>query len=233
MARVRSRKSAGSKVGALLDTLSLSLLMEEELCRQHMEALFVGGVPAAAETLTQVIGKGARSVQAAADDVAAAAGRVLVSTEGPFRALADLAVGRGLESIREELTHCEDTLGPKYHGLASDACDAADNAQEALVTLAMMQYRANAGTALTWLGQQLALETRLSLHLQEPPEVLIARLVSPESVRVEQHTGRGLWWKVLEHATRITREIEFATVNTARTEAMTQFNRLGEARSNA
>src|SRR4051812_42131570 len=39
------RSTAGARVSALIDALSVGLLLEEELCRQKMEALFVGGVP--------------------------------------------------------------------------------------------------------------------------------------------------------------------------------------------
>lgn len=230
MRKVVRRSTAGAMVGALVDGLSADLLMDEEECRQNMEALFVGAVPAAAETLVHVIAGGHRDVAPVATKIRNKAGVILSSTEEVFRVLVDTAVAKGLESVRVELEHCEATLGSRFAGITTLACDAVDDAQDQLVTLGMMQYRANASTVLGWFMEQLILEMGVSLHLQEDPGVLVARLVSPASVRVEQHVGRGLWWKVLEHCNRISREIEFATVNAARTEAMMQFNRIGEGR---
>lgn len=214
----------------MIDDLSVGLLLEEEECRQQMEALFVGGVPSAAGKLSAVMDLGARSIGEVSQEIAGMAGRMVEATEGPFRALVRTAVGRGLESMREELKQCERTLGPKFAGLADDACDRVDDAEEQLMVLSMVQYRANAGTVLGWFGEQLTVELRVAMAREETAAELVARLVSPVSVKTEQHSGRGLWWKVLEHCNRITREVEFATVNAARTEAMLQFNRLGAER---
>jgi hypothetical protein len=230
VAAALKRAVAGDRVWALVDGLSVDLIGEEETCRQNMEALFTGGVPAAAGKLGTVLSRGARSVPDVAADVTSSASRVVAATDGPFRSLLVEAVGRGLESIREELTLCERTLGPRFGGLASEACDAADDVQDQFIQLGMVQYRANAGTVLGWFTEQLSLELRVALQLKESPETVVGRLVSPVPLRLAQHSGRGLWWKVLEHCNRITREIEFATVNAARTEAMTRFNRIGEDR---
>ncbi|QOP66153.1 hypothetical protein SEA_DANIELLEIGNACE_12 [Arthrobacter phage DanielleIgnace] len=212
----------------MVDGLSLSLLHDEELCRQNMEALFIGAVANVAEQLADI--DAARDVDSVVARIMATAGQIVTATEGPFQQLVKTAIGRGLESIRLELQVCEQTLGAKYRGLADEACDAVDNAEEDLIVLALVQFRANAHTALVWVRAQLELEARLSLSLEEEFEVMVARLVSPESVKVPQHVGRGLWWKVLEHVHRVTREVEFATVNAARTEAMRNFNKYGEER---
>ena len=229
MATALKRAVAGDRVGGLTDALSLDLLLDEEDCRQNMEALFVGAVPRVAQLLTEAL-SGSKDIDKVAALIGERADLIVEGTVTVFRGLLDVAVGKGLESIREELQVCEQTLGPKYAGLAVDACDRVDDAQDSLLTLGAMQYRANASTVLGWFVQQLALEIRVSMSLEEGPALLVSRLVAPSSVRVEQHSGRGLWWKVLEHCNRITREVEFATVNAARTEAMMQFNRLGEER---
>lgn len=230
MARSLKRVTAGDRVFSLMDELSASLLIDEELCRQNMEALFVGAVANVAGGLTPLFEHGAREVDAVVGMVMDRAARIVQDTEGPFRSLTLEAVGRGLESIRQELELCERTLGPKFSGLSAEACDGVDDAEGQLMTLAMVQYRANVQPVLVWVRAQLELELRLALSLQESPEQVVARLVSGEPVKAPQHSGRGLWWKVLEHCTRITREIEFATVNAARTEAMVEFNRIGEGR---
>lgn len=229
MARVK-RAKAGDRVHALMESLSHGLREYEDQTKDRMEAVFAGGVIPAAEAVGKAHGEGLVKMREAVAAVMGSALNMVHATEGPFKDLVHAAVGDGLESIRVELQHCETTLALKYRGLANEACDAVDAAQDGLETLAMVQYRANAGTALSWVGQQMDLEARLSVATKEPVEVLLARLFSTETVKAPQHVGRGLWWKALEHCNRITREVEFATVNAARTEAMMQFNRIGEQR---
>jgi hypothetical protein len=197
-----------------------------------MEALFAGAVGNVAEKVLEFHGDSMRNLPSVVAGVRAKAVYLVLDTEGPFRTLMEAAIGKGLESIREELEFCERTLGKKYSGLAREACDAVDGSEDQLMTLALVQYRANAGNAIDWVTGQMELELRVSSSLQEPADTMLDRIVSASSVRVPQHTGRGLWWKVLEHCNRIAREVEFAIVNAARSEAMRQFNEIGAERRN-
>jgi hypothetical protein len=65
---------------------------------------------------------------------------------------------------------------------------------------------------------------------REDPDVVLSRLLAPKPVALTDHSGRGLWWKVLEHCNRVTREAEIAAVNAVRQHVIELFNEKATAR---
>lgn len=229
MARKLKRRDAGEAVAALSDRLSDVLLGDEALAKERMEAVFVEGMGVAADLLTRApAAPGLNGKAGVALEVTDRLAEAVAATRAPFARLAEGAIGRGLDSMREELALCERTIAARYRGIGARAVDQARAGAPLLVNLAVEQYSANAGRAEAWFQEQLLLEINVSFQYAEATVDLMRRLISPEPVRLPRHSGRGLWWKGLEFCHRATREIEIAAVNTARQEAMVLFNRFGE-----
>lgn len=224
------RATAGARVARLVEGLSASLVADENEAKASMEALFTGGLPALAESVSMAHGPAGRlHLDEVVEDVVRMANNMLAASAGPFATLLGSAVGKGLESIREELQICEQSLAKRYAGISGRACDLVDDASGQLVDVGLAQYAGNAGSIMVWFTQQLRLELNVSQQAKEPLELMLSRVMAPERIAAAQHSGRGLWWKVLEHCNRLVREIEFSVVNAARTEAMMRFNELGDA----
>lgn len=217
MASRLSRADAGERVAALADALSDALLMDELNAKEAMEALFAGG-------LGVVSGQLDRPKQ-----IVAAARRMVEATQAPYANLCSLAARKALESIGEELDLCEATLAKKYAGISDEAVVAARGFADAMVLLSTEAYLEASLTVLPWFEDRLLSELHTAKSYEEDDDGL-ARLIAPAPLAVANHSGRGLWWKVLEHCNRMTREAEIATVNAVREHAMEQFNAAGELR---
>lgn len=212
------RAEAGDRVAALAEALSDALLVEELDTKEAMEALFAGGIPVIAEKLAKP------------GEIVAVARRMALSTEGLYARLVTKASDLALESIGLELDACEGTLAKKYAGLADEAVVGTREFRDLLLDYSVQAYTAGALTVVPWFEKRLTSELQTSKSLKEEPDVALSRLIAPKPVPLADHSGRGLWWKVLEHCHRTTREAEIATVNAVRQRAMEQFNLLGEAR---
>jgi hypothetical protein len=213
-----SRADAGERVSALADALSDALLMDELNAKEAMEALFEGGMIGAVE----LAGK--------PDKLVAVARRMVEDTKAPYAHLASASVRRALESIGEELDLCEQTLAKRYAGITDEAVVAARPFADELVLFSADAYLTASLTVLPWFQERLISETKTSTAKDEEHEVLLQRIFSPVPVSLVNHSGRGLWWKVLEHCNRICRESEIATVNGVRERTMALFNLMGAAR---
>jgi hypothetical protein len=205
-------------VSALADALSDALLMDELNAKDAMEALFEGGMIGGID----LVGKPEKLV--------AAAKRMVEATKAPYANLVSVAVRKSLESMGEELDVCEATLAKRYAGISDEAIVACRPFADELVLFSADAYLQQALTVLPWFRERLISETQTSKDRGEDHEVLLSRVFGPVPVSLVNHSGRGLWWKVLEHCNRTCRESEIATVNTVRERAMSLFNQMGAAR---
>lgn len=227
MARVRKRKAA-ELLGSLSDALSDDLLGDEEEARANMEAVFIGAISPVAEALERL--QTESDVDDVVDLVTRSAEQVALATAGPFRVLTERAVAKGLSSITAELQVVESTLGTRYAGLADAAVLRVSRNVDVLLDFTAGTYLTALQPTMSWWRTQLDLELRVAVADRESSREVLIRLISPAPVRLREHSGRGLWWKVLEACNRVTRECEIGAVNSARTEAMVQFNAIGEER---
>lgn len=223
MANRPSREAAGRKVQAAVAGLSDALLQDEEAARANMEAVFVGALPA----VSSLVLKGtARTVPA---QLAGRATRAVEATAGPYRVLGAAAMKQGVNSIRAELLICERALGRKYKGLAFDAVGSIEPYADSLLATGADGYLSQSLTVVPWFRDRVRSEMATSAKRKEPDDVKLSRIISTKPLRgVVDHSGRGLWWKVLEQCNRAARESEFAGMNQVRLQAMTAFNDLGE-----
>lgn len=221
--RKLGRGTAGDKLHLRTSRLSDALLEHETKCQTKMEEIFTWYVEEASAMVSTGL-KASRVVKI----VGELAEEAVIETRKPFGNLVSDAVTLGMDSIRTELIVCEETLGAKYEGLGDRAYEAAVAGKNRLASFALGEYGDLSIPTVEWFEGQLAVELRASRSNGEPMELLISRLVSPDRLRgVSYHRGRGLWWKMLEHCNRVSRETEFVAVNTGRQWAMEAFNRIG------
>lgn len=222
------RKVAGARVHSLMEELSATLMEDEARAKDAMESVFLQRAVIVAPVVLGWHGKSlGPKLDEAMTKIATVTGRGMAETYPIFQKLVEAAIDKGLASILLELQECEATMAKKYSGLSMRAVLAVEGSKEVLVSLAMVQY-SNVNSVLPWVQGLIRNEMAFSGRQKEDPDVLLSRIISPVPVKLMQHSGRGLWWKLLEEGNRIAREVEFATVNAAREEAMLQFNKIGE-----
>lgn len=205
-------------MSAIADALSDALLQDEADAKDAMEGLF-------ADLL---------------DDVAALAGKpdkltelaraAVLATQDPFMALVRTACERALDATGRELDVCELTMAKRHAGVTDEAVVACRPFTDQMILYAGEAYRTAAQTVLPWFDGQLRSELATAKTGKEPADVVLTRLLAPKPVALPNHSGRGLWWKVLEHCNRITREAEIAAVNAVRQHTMGLFNEKATAR---
>lgn len=209
--------------------LSNDLLQDEERTKLDIESLFVAQLDAVVGRVENV--SATRNVNPVARDLSQLAADAVTATRDPYRALANRALARALDSIGEELLICERTLSKKYEGLAEEAVESVRAFAVDLVDAAVDAYEASALSVVPWFGARVRSELKTSLAMEESAQLRVARMISGDSLRtMRDHSGRGLWWKVLEHCNRVTRESEFSTLNAIRLHVMRAFNDLAELR---
>ena len=218
--RKLGRRTAGRQLSGLAGALSEDLLLHEEQCKLNMEEAFSAYLPSVADTL------GSNLSPAKKGEVLTGMAELAIDDSTPmYGTLAIAALQLGVDSIRHELLICEATLGAKYEGVTAEAVDQVVSYSTRLASRSLEVYRENVKLILPWFREQVATELTISNAREEDWDLLVDRLVSPTPLRnAAGHAGRGLWWKILERCNRITRETEFAVVNSARSDAMIRFN---------
>lgn len=222
-------KGAGREVRALVEEFSDRLLGEEEACFRRMDTAFrsgigdlprdiqsrlarVGGTPSRLTSERPLQNRILRGQQQAAQ----AAGEHV-------RRLVEDAEGLAYQSIGKELRVCERALGRAYQGLATKAVEAAQKQGASLVDASAQDYAAEATAAIGRFRTQMLAQMRGSA-----PDDLLLRLFFEEKVRgVRGFTSRGVWWWTPTDLKAVARRWAIEAGNTARLNAMRQFNEIG------
>jgi hypothetical protein len=227
----KASPTAGRQVIRLAHAFSADLLHDEERTfkriaerfgvglatrRREVERAVGGGSPAALRNnagLTRGLLEGwQRSADAARKDV---------------EDLARTAAGKGLSSVRLELTVIEKSFRKKrYRGLADIATDEALSRVEELVAAELLVWDAQVVKAKTTLRSDLLQQYNAAADGQE----LQVRLFSQTPAGLRGFGGRGVWWRSSSELNAAARFVSVDTSNAARTCAMLVFNEVGGTR---
>lgn len=226
-------KEPGRQVRSLVEQFSDTLLAEEEKCFARIDAAFrsgVGDLPADVRSrLARVAGdpkrlksetplqnRILRGQQRSCEEAGEAARRLVEDSER----LAYAAIGR-------ELRVCEGTLGRRYRGLTAEAVQAAQEQGASLVDASATDFAPAATAAIGRFRTQMLAQFGRAADERE----ILARLFTESRVRgVRGFTSRGVWWWTPTDLKAEARAWSIKAANTARTEAMRQFNVLGAER---
>jgi hypothetical protein len=215
-------------VAGQVQSLSDTLAVIEDGIQRAMENVYVEHLPQVVTILKEAHGKGPRTATSAAKELGSLATAAVVATKDLYENLQAQTFEEGIRSIGAELEVCEQTLAAKYRGLTDEAMAAVSGFSTTIEDVGNAQYLVHALAVVPWFEERTKAE--LLTSRTDDLELAVLRWVSTSPLQVTNHTGRGLWWKVFEHGNRITRETQFATLNTVRSQVMHQFNVLGEKR---
>jgi hypothetical protein len=220
-----ARRSAGADILARAQRLSDDLLLvEEDTFARNAEAL-----TDVSPRIVRLATQHADPAKLLGDSKWKASVRRLVAAvaetgvEGA-NALLEATWLMSVESVRQELTLCEQTLAARYRGCADLgvglALDALDDA-----VAAKQQYLEGAAdyvltSVSTLIGQQLGYAT----IRHEPADLFAARLVSPTPVNAPGCGGRGVLWRTVSAMNLAARTASIDLMNLARTTAMAGMN---------
>lgn len=222
------RRSAGSLVHGRVQDFSAALLEQELACFATINARFAGSA-AAVDTLTRLAWR-RRQGQPGPDPelretIGALAAEALDDGRAAVTRLLRVGVDLAVESIGDELGHCEATLAARFAGVAAAGVAAAEQQAKQLTDTAFTGYLAVEPTALATLDSDLTGQLRLSADRAEPLDTLLARLTRPEpGPGTPGLTGLGIWYRPASAARAAARAAVIGLTNTIREAAMAGMN---------
>lgn len=217
-----SRKEAGFHVELLGDVLEHSLAALEDQAYEQLEQLWMTHGTVADANIARILGTA--NQQALQDAYTVALLAAFEDSLTMLREYVSLAVSASLDSLHDELAHCESTLARKHAGVAARATEAVAAQQTQLVDNAMARLADEAAASVRVSVSHARRQILASASEDEYPELLLVRLFSPDVVRLPQANRRGVWWTGLGTLKATTRTITFGEVNAARTMGMLAFN---------
>jgi hypothetical protein len=223
-----ARPSAGRSVRGRARRLSGELLLEEQTVLAKIESAFVAQIPVV-QTNTPKMARNLQAIEAPRF-MDRALTEVMDAAQREFADLTDRAVAMTMESLHEEFALCERTLSTRYVGIAADSLALTQASSVDLIATARKAFETSTADSERWYRETRAAEMRASNVSRETPEQAIARMLSPDTVRLPGHVGRGLWWRTYSQVGEACRAKEIWLVNAVRSTAMDWFNSVGEQR---
>jgi hypothetical protein len=210
-------------------TFSADLLGFEEQCFAEIVGLFEQGVGDAQSALDASLRR-VRDVGLVPADrtfivrMMSLHVHVLDATQPYVVALAAKSVELALESIADELEHCEATQSQRLSGIAVEGVDFARRESSGLTTDAMMRFSVAIEAGQNAFTSELMRQTRLAASRGEDQTVLARRLLSPVPANLVGCGGRGVWWRASSGLQAAAREMAIGLSNAVRGAAMRGFN---------
>jgi hypothetical protein len=216
-------RSAGSRARARLAQFSADLLEAELACFATVDHRFAEAVPEVQDWLTAAWDRydgHPGPDQQLLDDLASALARTLEDCRADVTRLCRIGTDLALESIRDELGHCEQTLPDSFAGIAQAGTHAAEDQTGELTRQALAGYQQTEQPAITGLDLDLRTHLALSSAAQEPLPALLERVTRLAGPALPQLSGRGLWWRPSSSIKGAARHAVIGLTNTVREAAM-------------
>lgn len=223
-----ARRSAGRLVRARVERFSTDVLGAEVACSGAIGRRF-DALAVTAGLLTRAAwhrcgGQPGPDPQLRVE-LAALAAQALVRCRPDVTRLLRIGVDLALESIGDELGHCEAALPARHAGTARAGVAAAEEQTSRLTDAALTGYAVFEPAALVALDADLVQQLSLSRQRGEPVETLLARLTRPEpAAGTPGLTGRGVWYRPATAARAQARTVLYGLANSVREAAMAGMN---------
>lgn len=226
-----ARRSAGTKVQARAALLSDDLLVVEEDQFARTAQALVDLSPSIEKLLTRRV-----DVSILWRDPAVRNGlsrrldAVVEEAREGVVALLEASWLLAIESIWDELTLCEQTLAPKFAGVADQGVAGALMALDQQVEGYMPKWDDAMATVKARTMGAADEQVTKARSLQEPSDVLVRRMLASEQARLPGLGGRGVLWGLVSGSNLASRTASIDAVNLARVTAMQGMNRAHRAR---
>jgi len=232
-----TRREAGQKVEkSAVGFLKRTGRFEDE-ARQAIERSLTQAAPGAEKLLVAAVkkhdGSWGRLVKDGVllDGLRDAHRLALGRTERSVMAVLEDSYAEAIRSITLELRYIERTLAARYRGLTSEVGDLLTDVPASMLEDALSRYAQSEAAALVRFEEGVRHQFQLSRLAEDEPDVVVARVFSPDPVRAKGITGRGVWHRSGGSLTGAMSHASIGGGNAVRQTAMRLFNELAEKRA--